>query len=483
MAATPPTDATFRPVATIPSATTVRGAQPTRIPVAAVDVYVDDFLLLAQTKRQQQRVMRAALHSIDDVFRPLQSGDPAHRKEPASTKKMLKGDACWMSKKRILGWDIDSQALTLNLPHHRIDRLREVLIWLRPPHKRLAVSKWHRVLGELRSMSPALPGTRGLFSVLQEALRKGDRQRVRLTQHVYDTAADFLVLVDSLAARPTRLPELVPTAPSHVGACDACQVGMGGVWLSADGVAPPVLWRQRFAPHIARALITSTHRHGTLSISDLELTGMIAHKDVAASTFDVCERTLWLASDNRAAVSWSTKGSTSSMAARAYLLRINALHQRHHRYLSRHHYIPGPVNAMADDASRRWDLSDSALLTHFNTHYPQVHSWTLQPLPSATNSALTGALCRKRPPAEFLASVTPLPMPAGACGKLSVKACSWTQGALATGIQSPSSSCLHNNIAPDRSLPAATLSALGQWRMPYERWARRTPGWGPLTLA
>ena len=142
VAATPPSDAAPHPVATTTRrATTVRGALPTRTPVAAVDVYVDDFLLLAQTKRQQQRVMRAALISIDDVFRPLQPGDPVHRKEPSSTKKMLKGDACWRSQKRILGWDMDSEALTLNLPPHRIYRLREVISWLRPPRKRLAVAK------------------------------------------------------------------------------------------------------------------------------------------------------------------------------------------------------------------------------------------------------------------------------------------------------------------------------------------------------
>lgn len=104
MAATPPTgdDA--------PSATPGRacltaptqGAPRTKQPVAAVDVYVDDFLLLAQTQHQQQRVMRAALHSIDRVLRPLSVLDPPERKEPASVKKcskaMLTGrrkSECW----------------------------------------------------------------------------------------------------------------------------------------------------------------------------------------------------------------------------------------------------------------------------------------------------------------------------------------------------------------------------------------------------
>ena len=34
-------------------------------------MYVDDFLLLAQTLAQQQRVLHTSLIAVDDVFRPL----------------------------------------------------------------------------------------------------------------------------------------------------------------------------------------------------------------------------------------------------------------------------------------------------------------------------------------------------------------------------------------------------------------------------
>jgi hypothetical protein len=275
------TRATFQPP-------TRRPTRP-RPPLAAVDVYVDDFLLLAQTRPQQRRVLRAALSAIDDVFRPVTASDPVCRQEPASRKKMLKGDAHWSTQKRMLGWDIDTERLTLNLPPHRIERLQEVLTWLRPPRKRLPRTKWHQLLGELRSMSPALPGARGLFSALQAALSHGDGRRVRLNQHIYDTAADFEYLLRTLATRSTRLPELVPTWPTHVGASDACQIGMGGVWLPVDGHTASIVWRERFEPRISRALVTLDNPSGTLSISDLELAGMIAHKDVLAQASDVRE--------------------------------------------------------------------------------------------------------------------------------------------------------------------------------------------------
>ena len=327
--------------------------------------------------------------------------------------------------------------MTLNLPAHRLERLREVLQWIQPPRKRLAASKWHKLLGELQSMSPALPGTRGLFSVLQSALSRGDGHRVRLNQRVYDVAADFTDLVDALASRPTRLQELVPTPssdalasrptrlqelvptpPSHVGAADACRLGMGGVWLDATGHAAPIVWRHPFPSRVAADLVTTAHPRGSISISDLELTALIAQKDILARSTDVREHTLWLASDNRAAVSWSQKGSSTSTTARAYLLQFNALHQRKYRYLARHHYIPGPVNAMADAASWRWDLSDDALLTYFDSHYPQARSWQLHHLNSATNASVIGALSRKRPRDGYLVANVAAPlMPPGLSGK------------------------------------------------------------------
>jgi hypothetical protein len=140
------------------------------------------------------------------------------------------------------------------------------------------------------------------------------------------------------------------------------------------------------SPYIAGVLVTSENPTGTITLSDLELT----------TTQDVRERTIWTASENRAAVSWATKGSATSLAARSHLLRLNALHQRAYGYVTRHHYIPGPANVMADDANRRWDLTDDDLLTHFNTRFPQTSSWKMRTLPSATAASLTGALSNKR---------------------------------------------------------------------------------------
>ncbi|KAI2498441.1 hypothetical protein MHU86_16025 [Fragilaria crotonensis] len=120
---------------------------------------------------------------------------------------------------------------TLHLPPHRVARLHEVLSWLRLPRKRLPRKQWYQLLGKVRSMSPALPGTQGLFSVRQDALSNGDRHRIRLNQHIYSIGDDFRALVNAIASRPTRLRELVTTLPSDVGACDTCQTHANLAWV------------------------------------------------------------------------------------------------------------------------------------------------------------------------------------------------------------------------------------------------------------
>jgi hypothetical protein len=62
--------------------------------VKSWDVYVDDFIGMVQGNRvHRQHVKRVLLHVIDSVFRKLETTDNPHRQEPASIKKMLKGDA------------------------------------------------------------------------------------------------------------------------------------------------------------------------------------------------------------------------------------------------------------------------------------------------------------------------------------------------------------------------------------------------------
>lgn len=166
--------------------------------------------------------------------------DGPSRKEPVSVKKLQQGDAYWSTRKTILGWDLDTAAETLSLPPHRLARLYTLLDAFPPTRRRAPISEWHQLLGKLRSMAAALPGPRGLFSALQDALQGGDCHRVCLNHRVFDSLADFRLIADSLRDRPTCFRELIPVGePIARSACDTCQRGMGGVWFVPS--APPIL--------------------------------------------------------------------------------------------------------------------------------------------------------------------------------------------------------------------------------------------------
>ena len=139
VAATPPPDAVPAMISKGEALRQPQSAVDGRPPLASVDVYVDDFLLITQTAHQRRKFLRATLGAIDDVFRPLTPDDPPLRREPASVKKLLKGDAAWATQKRILGWDVDTVQATLHLPPHRLERLQTLLDRISPPHKRVSV--------------------------------------------------------------------------------------------------------------------------------------------------------------------------------------------------------------------------------------------------------------------------------------------------------------------------------------------------------
>jgi hypothetical protein len=72
---------------------------PLRAPVLYHDIYVDDYMSLAQgTPRRRTQHWRALLHSLDDIFRPKDAQDPPQRKDVPSLKKFHQGDACYATR-------------------------------------------------------------------------------------------------------------------------------------------------------------------------------------------------------------------------------------------------------------------------------------------------------------------------------------------------------------------------------------------------
>ena len=116
----------------------IKEAGPLRPPLAYVDVYLDDFIKAVQGWYNALRTRRTLFHCVDSIFRPNGPNDK-WRKEPNSIKKLLQGDAFWSTQKVILGWLIDTVAMTISLPIHRQERLLELL------HEALKLRKIERL--------------------------------------------------------------------------------------------------------------------------------------------------------------------------------------------------------------------------------------------------------------------------------------------------------------------------------------------------
>jgi hypothetical protein len=156
---------------TIPTTSRPHNQRIRKRPLQKVDLFVNDFIGLGQGNQAALSHIRCTLlHTLDEVFRGVDALDGPHHKEPAPTKMLRQGDAFWETRKLTLGWIINTIRMTLELPPHRKERLLAILGEIPSTQTRISVEKWQQILGEFRSMAIAVPGSRGLFSLLQEAL-------------------------------------------------------------------------------------------------------------------------------------------------------------------------------------------------------------------------------------------------------------------------------------------------------------------------
>ena len=124
-------------------------------------------------------------------------------------------------------------------------------------------------------------------------------------------------------------------------------------------------------------MISADNPGGTITNSDFKQAGMLLHLATIAQHHPVAYATILTGCDNTPALACENKGAVSHDGPPSLLCNHGCTQQRALRYCHRGFFLPGEANVMADDASRLQHLSDSALLAHFNQHYPQTKPWVL----------------------------------------------------------------------------------------------------------
>ena len=141
---------------------------------------------------------------------------------------------------------------------------------------------------------------------------------------------------------------------------------------------------------------------------------------------------------------------------------------------------------MAADCSRLWKLTDSQLLDHCNTTYPQETSWKLVYLRSDMRSALTLALLRQRLlPQSFLGNLVPK-MVTGELGRTSLPILKESTRTSLSSLNQSSyifSKFLQPNYNEESLLPVATLSDLVKWKTTFRPLEWRLLMWTTKTHA
>ena len=96
--------------------------------INTMEVYVDDFIAATNnnTPTNITKFSRVMLHGIHSIFPPplITHHDGG---DPISEKKLKKQEGLWETKKEILGWDIDGQAYTIQLPTQKEIKLQTLI--------------------------------------------------------------------------------------------------------------------------------------------------------------------------------------------------------------------------------------------------------------------------------------------------------------------------------------------------------------------
>jgi hypothetical protein len=139
--------------------------------------------------------------------------------------------------------------------------------------------------------------------------------------------------------------------------------------------------------------------------------------DVLAQAFDVPYHTVPNLSNMAATINWQNEMAASTFGHVAYLLHLYAFKQRYHHYLPLHDFIPGVANVLSNQYYRHIHLTDSQLLAHFNSSFPQTMPFRMCHLRKETLSILISALSRKIPDLGSLINVSKQRMRIGPVGK------------------------------------------------------------------
>ena len=80
---------------------------------------------------------------------------------------MGKGDGAWSTRKKVLGWDLDTIAHLLHLPPRRQEKVEAALAATPRMAHTTSLRNWSKILGLLQNLTPDVSGSRAFLNARQ----------------------------------------------------------------------------------------------------------------------------------------------------------------------------------------------------------------------------------------------------------------------------------------------------------------------------
>ena len=86
----------------------------------------------------------------------------------------------------VLVWDINTTTHLLRIPPEQQKKAEAALAAISRTAHTTSLRKWRKILGLLRSITPAVTGSRVMFTRVKHSIQKAAGQNVHLTADVHD---------------------------------------------------------------------------------------------------------------------------------------------------------------------------------------------------------------------------------------------------------------------------------------------------------
>ena len=460
--------------------------------ITLIEVFVDDFIACTDSMARDTilKITRAMLHGIHSIF-PPRDITGHNGGDPISEKKLEKLEGLWQHTKEILGWIINGANYTIQLPPAKVEKMvRTIKAFSKK--KKIRLKDFQKIAGSLHHASMGIPGGRGLFTTIWQAMANTHGGWIKLTPQLKATFSDFKWLFQEIANHPINVAQLVPRLPHIKGFTDACKYAAGGVWIIplANGKNRYVYWSVAFP-----ATVVSQFDSDLLSINDLEMAGVflgwLALEHLLPS---LQHAQAGLQCDNSSTVSWTKKFTARSFRA-GHLLRALTLRQQLCRsapllVIS----IAGLDNDMADVASRyssdkKLQHRSPSLHDYFNSFFPQTDSWEAFHFPQKLTSLVMSSLLGTRLTLESWRRLPGLAKSTGSTGLVTQKASASTRYSNTPILSSETSSSQlslrgSGQVTTDAEMKSEFQASLKRFRpsaRPSNWLATKAPSTGPQT--